>query len=115
MSHDEHVVHLLRWPCGCVADGTVEPICALWSVAYECSWCGATFSLAEFRKGFAEGSADEIHLQEVPSLLLVGEQIVEVGDDCSGCKIPLVREFPRRDGRWKHLLVPFSAVAVLRN
>lgn len=114
-TQEEHLVHLLRWPCGCVVDGSVELIHASWHVAYECAWCSAVFSRAEFVKWMTEGTADGIHLQEVPSLLLIGEQLVEVGDECPGYELPLVREARIRGAKWKHLRVPFSEVAVLRN
>ena len=109
------VVSYIAWPCGCVSvysDG--PPARALWHVAYECPWCDAVISRADFMLWLSEAELLPPPITQQRALLRVGEKVVEANGECDGRGAPFVRE--RTHGaRWRHLAVPMTTVEVLRN
>ena len=106
-------INLMRWPCGCVIDWDVRPPITEGHDVFACQWCEATFVRAELHEWYAGDTKQPVLLGTCRALLLVGEDIVEAGDPC-GCGLLTVRERVR-SAKWTHLMVPMSAVTVLRN
>lgn len=109
-------IHVLLWPCGCIADMEVCPPCAEDAegfIAYQCPWCDAVVSGLDMKTWMIESEIDLPPLGTYRPLLQLGESIVEGGDNCD-CGIPLVRE--REHGaKWFHLQVPIEHLVMLRN
>lgn len=108
-------IALVPWPCGCVNLWGETPLLrATWHVAYACPWCDAVFSRPDLQRWMTEAQMLPPSIVTCRTLLRIDESVVEAGDECECCNLPLVRE--RTHGaKWLHLRVPMSTVEILRN
>ena len=108
-------VRLLPWPCGCVSDGNKVPPRAAGYAAFQCPWCDAVVTQADFQRWFLRGQIQFPVIQQPRALLRVGEMLLEAGGSCEDCDTTLVRQARTRDAKWGHLNVPMSKIQILKD